>query len=215
MARNKHPEITQARILDTATTLFLEKGWQQTTVQDIVDELGDMTRGAFYHHFKSKDEIIDAVTTRVFMGNNPFTAVEEMHGLNGLEKVQFVLKYSLRRQDTKQLANSAADVFRSPISIGKQALDSIHSLAPCFTRYLEEGVADGSVTSQSPKQSAETLMLLLNIWLSPMILQVDKEEYMAKCVYMKDMYRTIGADVFDDEIMGLLEQIYDDVKAEE
>ena len=52
MARNKYPEITEARILDTATKLFLEKGWEETTVQDIVDELGDITRGAFYHHFK-------------------------------------------------------------------------------------------------------------------------------------------------------------------
>ena len=47
MARNKYPEITEARILDTATKLFLEKGWEETTVQDIVDELGDITRGAF------------------------------------------------------------------------------------------------------------------------------------------------------------------------
>ncbi len=70
MARNKYPEITEARILDTATKLFLQNGWEQTTIQDIVDELGDMTCGAFYHHFKSKDEIIDAVTTRIFMGNN-------------------------------------------------------------------------------------------------------------------------------------------------
>lgn len=74
MARNKYSEITEARILDTATKLF-EKGWEETTVQDIVDELGDITRGAFYHHFKSKDDIIDAVTTRMFLGNNPFKAV--------------------------------------------------------------------------------------------------------------------------------------------
>lgn len=47
MARNKYPEITEAKILDTATKLFLEKGWEQTTIQDIVDELGDITRGHF------------------------------------------------------------------------------------------------------------------------------------------------------------------------
>lgn len=47
MARNKYPEITEARILDTATKLFLEKGWEETTVQDIVDELGDITRVPF------------------------------------------------------------------------------------------------------------------------------------------------------------------------
>ena len=47
MARNKYPEITEARILDTATKLFLEKGWEETTVQDIVDELGDITAVPF------------------------------------------------------------------------------------------------------------------------------------------------------------------------
>ena len=104
MARNKYPEITEARILDTATKLFLEKGWEETTVQDIVDELGDITRGAFYHHFKSKDDIIDAVTTRMFLGNNPFKAVEENKSLNGLQKIQYVLKFSLQRPDTLQFS---------------------------------------------------------------------------------------------------------------
>ena len=108
MARNKYPEITEARILDTATKLFLEKGWEETTVQDIVDELGDITRGAFYHHFKSKDYIIDAVTTRMFLGNNPFKAVEESKSLNGLQKIQYVLKFSLQRPDTLQFSQVAS-----------------------------------------------------------------------------------------------------------
>ena len=60
MARNKYPEETVARILDAAQRLFLEKGYDQTTIQDIVDQLGGLTKGAVYHHFKSKEEILDA-----------------------------------------------------------------------------------------------------------------------------------------------------------
>lgn len=52
MARNKYPELTRERILDTAERLFLEKGYENTTIQDIVDALGDLTKGAVYHHFK-------------------------------------------------------------------------------------------------------------------------------------------------------------------
>ena len=37
MARNKNPEITINRILDAAMDLFLEKGYDNTTIQDIVD----------------------------------------------------------------------------------------------------------------------------------------------------------------------------------
>ena len=63
MARNKHPEVTEERILDVAQQLFLEKGYENTTIQDIVDGLGGLTKGAMYHHFKSKEEIMDAVGT--------------------------------------------------------------------------------------------------------------------------------------------------------
>ena len=67
MARNKYPEITEERILEVAERLFLEKGFEQTTIQDIVDALGDLTKGAVYHHFKSKEEIIDAVSDRCLL----------------------------------------------------------------------------------------------------------------------------------------------------
>ena len=59
MSRNKYPEETVERILDTAQRLFLEKGYEQTTIQDITDNLGGLTKGAIYHHFKSKEEIIE------------------------------------------------------------------------------------------------------------------------------------------------------------
>ena len=66
MARNKHPEATVECILDVAQRLFLEKGYDQTTIQDIADGLKGMTKGAVYHHFKSKEEIMSAVGDRMF-----------------------------------------------------------------------------------------------------------------------------------------------------
>ncbi|MEG2286258.1 MAG: helix-turn-helix domain-containing protein, partial [Eubacterium sp.] len=66
MARNKNPEITINRILDTSMDLFLKKGYDNTTIQDIVDALGDLSKGAIYHHFKSKEEIIEAVIPRLY-----------------------------------------------------------------------------------------------------------------------------------------------------
>ena len=59
------------RILDTAQRLFLEKGYEQTTIQDITDNLGGLTKGAIYHHFKSKEEIIDAVSDRCSLRTIP------------------------------------------------------------------------------------------------------------------------------------------------
>lgn len=45
MARNKYPEITVEKILEVSQRLFLTKGYDNTTIQDIVDELGGLTRG--------------------------------------------------------------------------------------------------------------------------------------------------------------------------
>ena len=211
MARNKYPEITEARILDTATKLFLENGWEQTTIQDIVDELGDMTRGAFYHHFKSKDEIIDAVTTRIFMGNNPFKAVEEIKDLNGLEKIKYFFKFSLQRSDTMKFSEVAGSVLKSPISIGKQDLDSINNMAPYFTEYITEGIKDGSICVKNAKQTAESMILLVNIWFSPLVFSDTKEDYMKKYEQLRIMYEGIGLPLFDDELKSLFENLYDKI----
>ena len=62
---------------DVAMRLFLEKGYDNTTIQDIVNGLGGLTKGAVYHHFKSKEEIMDAVGNRMFNENNPFESVME------------------------------------------------------------------------------------------------------------------------------------------
>lgn len=58
MARNAHPEVTRTRILDAAQRLFMAQGYEHTSIQNIVDELGDLSKGAIYHHFKSKEAIL-------------------------------------------------------------------------------------------------------------------------------------------------------------
>ena len=62
MARNKYPEETVNKILDVSMRLFLEKGFENTSMQDIVDGLGGLSKGAIYHHFKSKEDILGAVS---------------------------------------------------------------------------------------------------------------------------------------------------------
>ena len=65
MARNKHPEETVRKILDVSLRLFQEKGYEATTIQDIVDALG-MSKGAIYHHFNSKEAILDRISEQYY-----------------------------------------------------------------------------------------------------------------------------------------------------
>ena len=64
MARNKYPEETVNLILETATRLFVQNGYERTSIQDIINNLGGLSKGAIYHHFKSKEEILIAVTNK-------------------------------------------------------------------------------------------------------------------------------------------------------
>ena len=52
MARNRHPEATVERILTEAARLFLQKGFEKTSMQDVMDATG-LSKGAIYHHFAS------------------------------------------------------------------------------------------------------------------------------------------------------------------
>ena len=61
MARNKYPQETIEKILDVSQQLFISQGYEHTSIQDIIDHLGGLTKGAIYHHFKSKEDILRAV----------------------------------------------------------------------------------------------------------------------------------------------------------
>lgn len=92
LPRNKYPEGTEQKILDAALKLFIEKGYEQTTILDIVGEMGGLTRGAFYHHFKSKEEVFFALTDKLFNDVKPFEKIKKRTNLNGLDKSKLVLQ---------------------------------------------------------------------------------------------------------------------------
>jgi AcrR family transcriptional regulator len=63
MPRKNDSQQTINKIVEVAARLFAEKGYEQTTIQDIVDGLG-MSKGAIFHHFGSKEDIVEAVIGR-------------------------------------------------------------------------------------------------------------------------------------------------------
>lgn len=48
-------------IIEASYDLFAEKGYEKTTVSEIIEKAGS-SKGGFYHHFKSKEEILEAIT---------------------------------------------------------------------------------------------------------------------------------------------------------
>jgi AcrR family transcriptional regulator len=51
---------TKEHIIDTATSLFLQKGFKEVTMKELVESAG-VSKGAFYHYFTSKEQVFEEV----------------------------------------------------------------------------------------------------------------------------------------------------------
>ena len=140
MARNKYPEITVEKILEAAQRLFLEKGYENTTIQDIVDELGGLTKGAIYHHFKSKEDILCALSDQLFAQNNPFAIVKQRKDLNALQKMREAVKLNQQNTQGKQLTSEALPLLKNPRIFAEMIKSNQQRLTPLWLELIEEEI---------------------------------------------------------------------------
>ena len=214
MARNKYPEVTVERILDVSQRLFLEKGYENTTIQDIVDELGGLTKGAVYHHFKSKEEIMDAVGDRMFFSNNPFEAVRGRTDLNGLQKLREAVRLNQSDQERVRLTAQSIPIAKSPRLLQEMIVSNRKVLTPYFLELIEEGNRDGSMHTDYPREIAELLPLLTSLWLLPSVFPASREQMKRKFLFLGEMLEKMGVPLMDDSIRALVDNFFDQIPEE-
>lgn len=209
MARNKHPEETVNLILDVAFRLFMEKGYEHTSIQDIINHLGGLSKGAIYHHFKSKEDILVAVTNRMTEESNQMLAeIRDRSDLNGRDKLKTIFKESIQRpvqEDMFTVAPELSNNSRLLFSIFRETMDDA---APNYIQpILEQGIADGSIQTDYPEELAELIILVANIWMNPMIFGDSVEEARRKCMVFRQMMQGLGLDVIDQEMLDRLQEL--------
>lgn len=200
MARNKYPEITVEKILEVSQRLFLTKGYDNTTIQDIVDELGGLTRGAIYHHFKSKEEIMNALTDKMFHKKNPFDTVKNQKDLNGLQKMKMAMSLNNSDKEKVNLSLQAIPILKNPRILAGIIESNRQVLSPFWLELLTEGNKDGSIHTDYAKELSE-LIPLLDLWLTPSIYPATSEEMYHKFLFIKDLLDKMGLPLIDDENM--------------
>lgn len=206
MARNKYPQETRNLILETAGKLFLEKGYEHTSIQDIIDHLGGLSKGAIYHHFKSKEDIMIEVANRFYaVSEKNMEGICRRRDLNGKEKLQAIFKMSLDTPAQTDIATVAPDMLKNPQLLVYFLQDSVMKDSPdMLTPIIEEGIRDGSIETEYPRELAEVLMLVGNIWINPMIYQCSPSEVVKKVEFFKHMTERLGLEVIDE---GMIEKI--------
>ena len=206
MARNKYPEVTVEKILEVSKRLFVEKGYDNTTIQDIVNELGGLTKGAIYHHFKSKEEIMDALGEKMFFDNNPFTIVKQRKDLNGLQKMREAIKINYADVERAELSKHTVPVLQNPRILAGMIDTDRRLISPLWLNLIEEGQKDGSIQTDYAKEVSELIPLLTDLWLAPSIYPASANEIMNKFICVSAILDTLGIPLFDDELKELVKR---------
>ncbi len=202
MARNKHPEETVRSILDVSFRLFMEKGYEHTSIQDILDHLGGLSKGAIYHHFKSKEDILVAVADKMMSESNRRLAeIMNRIDLNGKEKLKTIFKASLNRRVQEEMFTVAPDMRSNPKLLFSFLQEMVEEAAPHYVLpIIRQGIEDGSIETDYPEELAELIMLVANVWTNPMIFHCSAEESYRKFIVFGQMLRGLGVDIIDREM---------------
>jgi len=169
MREVKKPEKRRAEILAMSKKLFIQKGYLNTTTQDIISAL-KISRGLLYYHFKSKEDILwhiaEQQTTPLF---RRIDAVVSNQSMNAIEKIRkfFEATTTMDPNDAEiaeedaQLMESLNDAMQLPENT--YMMDSInHQIAyrvsKQFCEILEQGNKEGLLSVAYPEELASYLM---------------------------------------------------------
>lgn len=211
MARNKHPEETVNLILDVSYRLFMKKGYEHTSIQDIISHLGGLSKGAIYHHFKSKEEILMAVSDRMTEESNQLLVrIRDCKGMTGREKLKAIFKESINRPVQDEIFAMAPNFQNNAKLMFSMVNDTVKQVAPDYILpIIEEGIADGTIVTDYPAQLAELIIFVANIWMNPMNFGDTKEESFGKFMVFQQMLRGFGLDIVDEQMLERLQELTD------
>ena len=208
MARNRNPHETRKKILEVSKDLFLKKGFDNTSIQDIINGLGGLTKGVIYHHFESKQEILQSIIRE----NNQEILNYNWRGDTGLEKIQNSLLDAFSNFEQQRLVYSASIKLRSPRLLGEQYLSLFSDFLPEIRERVYEGVKDESIKTEYPEELADLIVLTLNIWIGFQISVYSVEELKRKMKFIKLSFDGLGVHLISDEMMGVIFQLFDHLK---
>lgn len=158
----KHPDIRRAELLDRALALFLQRGYDNVSLNDLIADAG-VSKGAFYHWFPSKDALITALAER--SAREQLAAVEDALascGGNRLERLNAVLQAGF---DVKVGAGTPehlaamvtllrpenAHLYGRIVAIGEDLF------RPLLTGVIADGVAEGTFDTFDPGGVADMI----------------------------------------------------------
>lgn len=160
---------------------------------------------------------MNAVADKLYAGaTESMWVIARRKDLTGLEKLRMIFQASMYSSAQEELFSAAPDMLNNPQLLVLYLRNSVQQEAPAMIQpILEEGIADGSIQTEYPRELAEVLMLIGNLWLNPLVYPCDTEQLLNKMRFFQHMLRGFGMDIIEDEMFTRLEkysQLYQENK---
>ncbi|KRA45887.1 TetR/AcrR family transcriptional regulator [Devosia sp. Root635] len=158
----KHPEVRRGELIAAARALFFEKGYEATSVDEIIGRAG-ISKGAFYYYFPAKEAVLEALAEQMAReAANETQALVADQTLNGFERLDLFLKHN-RRLKVERAPEALAlfeALFRPEnIALYHHVFTRISRvLIPLVADILQRGMDDGSFLPGDADAMAEILL---------------------------------------------------------
>ena len=140
--------------------------------------------------------------------NRKLAGTLERRDLNGLEKLRTLFKSSLCRPAQDEMFQVAPSFYNNPRLLASLLYETMELTAPEFIQpIIEEGIADGSIVAEHPKQLAELISFVANVWINPMIFDDSEEETYRKFLVFDQMLKGMGLEIIDQEMIARMREL--------
>lgn len=191
VANSKEAEARRSEILDVASELFTLKGYDSTSTNDILDRVG-IARGTLYYHFKSKEEILDALIDRILQG-----VVQNVHGVLSVMETapQKLVAFVASLKVDSAIGDEIADYAHKPQNalMHQKILNAmLTTLTPIAAGIIRDGIREGSFATDCPEEAAEMLMVYSSVVFDGMNEMSQEETAKKAAAFVYNMERLLG-----------------------
>lgn len=188
----KEAEERRNEILDVAERLFGTKGFDNTSTNDILNEIG-IARGTLYYHFKSKEDILDAMIermTRQLVAKAKI--ISEKKELPVLQRLTMMIMALNVDNDLGREVMEQAHRAQNALMHQKMRERLLAGVNPLVTGLIEEGIEQGSFHTDYPAEVVEMTMLYSNMAFDALSEYSEEERQRKIAAFIYNLERLLG-----------------------
>ncbi|WP_138755508.1 TetR/AcrR family transcriptional regulator [Paenibacillus sinopodophylli] len=176
---SKNPEERKNEILSVAMELFNSKGYEETSVSEIVRKVG-VSQGTFYNYFQSKEDVLNAACERTLASRlEAINHLIENCEINAREKLIRIFMDATPNEEDEDVFEYLHKESNSTLH-QRWIIIEINALLPYIKKIVQQGAEKGEFLAQQPELKAEFLLVGVAFWLDRGVFTWSEQQYMER-----------------------------------